>query len=236
MPESIDAENIIRYYNDLLDLHVDESHAVGWSNAESQASKFYEVTQIFAHEKHPFSVYDVGCGLGHLHEFLAKTNPLARYYGCDINPKMVERAHQRNANLEVECRDILLSPPQERYDYVVASGTFNLRMNSSKAAWKHYVQQILAALYGITGRGMAIDFLSTFAQSEEPNEYHEDPSEILTFVQRNLSPLAEIRHSVSPGHFAVFAYRSFPLKRISRLRGPSLKSKSTIDIRGTKSP
>ncbi len=236
MPNSIDMHNIIRYYDGLLDKNGNDGQAVGWRNAESQERKFFEVTQIFAHEKQPFTVYDVGCGLGHLRDFLRENNHFARYYGCDINPRMVERARQRNLELAVECRDILLSPPKRRYDYVLASGTFNLRMNAPKRAWKEYVQHMLRALYGIARRGMAVDFLSTFAKGQESQEYHQDPSEILAFVQRSFSTLAEIRHSLSPGHFAVFAYRSLPLKSISRLRGPSLKSRSMTDSLGMKAP
>ncbi len=236
MPPSIDSANIIRYYDSLLETHGDDTRAVGWRNAESQARKFFEVTRVFAHEKRPFTVYDVGCGLGSLYDFLKADNRLARYYGCDINPRMIERARRRHRELAVDCRDILLAPPRQRYDYVLASGTFNLRMNTSKRAWKTYVERMLCALYKIARHGMAVGFLSTAARHEEPYEFHENPARILDFVQTAISPLAEIRHSASPGHFAVFAYSSLPLKRISRLRGPSLKSKSMIERRGIKSP
>lgn len=229
-------QKVIRYYDALLDANGDDSRAVGWRNDESQARKFFELTQIFAHETERFTVYDAGCGLGHLRDFLQKANPLARYYGCDVNPRMVERALGREPGLAIECRDVLLSPPRKKYDYVLASGTFNLRLNASKREWKAYVRGAAAALYAIARRGVAIGFLSTFARSQTQGEYHEDPADILRFVQRTLSPLAEIRHSSSPGHFAVFAYRSLPLRRISRLRAPSLNNRSTIDIRGTNSP
>ncbi len=236
MRRSIDLENVTLRYDALLDRYSDDSRAVGWRDAQSQASKFYEIAQVFAHEKRSFTVYDVGCGLGNLYDFLKDTNRFARYHGCDINPRMIERARRRHGKLAVDCRDILLAPPRKRYDYVLASGTFNLRMNNSEPAWQKYVERMLRALYGISRHGIAVGFLSTFARHEERDEFHENPSRILDFVQRALSPLAEIRHSASPGHFAVFAYRSLPLKRISRLRGPSLKSKSMIERRGIKSP
>lgn len=236
MPNSIDLENIIDYYDGLLEKHTNVSRAVGWRNAESQKRKFFEIAQVFAHESRPFTVYDVGCGLGSLYDFLKDTNRLARYYGCDINPRMIGKARQRNGRLAVECRNLLLSPPKKQFDYVLGSGIFNLRMRTSKRAWKEYIYQMLMAMYGMTKRGMAIGFLSTFARREEPDEYHQNPSEMLEFVQNAISPLAEVRHSLSPGHFAIFVYRSLPLKSISRLRGPSLKSKSMIDKFGTNAP
>ncbi len=236
MPSSIDLHNVIRYYDRLLDRNAGDTRAVGWSSPESQERKFLEVTQIFAHERQPFTVYDVGCGLGHLHDFLKETNRFADYYGCDINPRLVEMARQRSPGITLECRDILRTPPKHKYDYAVACGTFNTCLKTSKSAWTAYVQNMLRMLYRIARRGIAVDFLSSFAKGKVATEYYPDPSEILEFVQRRLSPLAEISHSSSPGHFAVLAYRPLLRTSISRLRGPSLKSRSTIDKRGTNEP
>ncbi len=236
MSNSIDIAGIIRYYDGLLDKHRDEARAAGWRNAGSQASKFSEVAQIFAHEDRAFSVYDVGCGLASLYDFLKKHHRQAQYFGSDINPRMVERARRMHPGIDLECRDILRARPRRRYDYAIACGTFNVRLNISKTRWLAYVEDMLHNLYGMARRGIAVDFLSSFARGQLASEYHADPSDILSFAQRRLSPLAEIRHSSSPGHFAVFVYRAQPARTISRLRGPSLKSRSTIDSRGKNAP
>jgi SAM-dependent methyltransferase len=227
---------IISYYDGLLDKHGDDPQSVGWSSTVSQRRKFFEIAGLFAHEKLPFTVYDVGCGIGHLHDFLAEINPLARYYGCDINPRMIEMARRRIPPIEIACRNILRTPPKEKYDYAVACGTFNTRLKTPRPVWAAYVRDMMRMLYRIARKGIAVDFLSSFAEGKLTTEYYQDPSEILDFVQRRLSPLAEIRHSSSPGHFAVFAYRWLPAESTSRLRGPSLKSRSTIDSFGVNEP
>ena len=204
----MDLEAIIRAYDTFLDSGHDDARSVGWRNAESQAAKFAELAQVFAGDKSSFTVYDVGCGLANLSQFLRHSYPLAKYKGCDIHPGMIERARLKNPRLALECRDILRSPPHAKYDYVVASGTFNLRLKHSKPEWERYVKSMLRRCYAIAKRGMAVGFLSSFAERKDAMEYHADPSLMLKFAQQRLSPLAEVRHSQSPGHFALLVYRS----------------------------
>ncbi len=207
MRESIDLNPVLRYYNALLDKHRDDSRAAGWRNRESQYRKFFEITRVFEHDAEPFSVYDVGCGLAGLHEFLKETNPLARYKGCDINPRMIERARRAVPEADIEWRDVAVAPPSIRYDYVVASGTFSIRGRIAKSPWTVYVTDMLRVFFQIARRGIAVGFLSSFASAKVAGEYYAEPAELLDFAQRRLSPLAEIRHSLSPGHFALFVLK-----------------------------
>ena len=201
-------QGIVRAYDRLLDSGADDARAVGWRNAESQMAKFAQIALVFAGEAGPFTVYDVGCGLGNLYDFLRRTYPLSQYAGCDIHPRMIERARLKHPGIEIEQRDVLRSPPPAKYDYVVASGTFNLRLNHSKSQWQAYVRKMLQTFFSLSRRGISAGFLSSFAAQKERSEYHADPSELLRFAQRRLSPLAEVRHSASPGSFALLVYHS----------------------------
>lgn len=204
----MDLKQIICAYDEFLGEHGDDARSVGWRNAETQYRKFAEICAIFASETAPFSVYDVGCGLANLSGFLKERYPLARYAGCDIHPGMIEKARLRHPGIDVENRDILCSPPQKSYDYVVASGTFNLRLGNGLAGWNRYTESMLCAMYAFGTKGISAGFLSCFAENQVPDEYHPDPAELLAFAQLRLSPLAELRHSQSPGHFALFVYRA----------------------------
>ena len=119
---------------------------------------------------------------------------------------MIALARLRRPGVAVEERNILDNPPEERYDYVVASGTFSHSAVSDKA-WTDYVHEMMETMFRIARRGIAVVFLSTFADMQDEGDYHQDPSEILRFAQQKLSPLAEIRHSFSPWTFAIFVYR-----------------------------
>ncbi len=198
---------VLRFYDSLIAGDFDDARTVGWRSAQTQRRNFAALADIFAKETGRFSVYDVGCGLADLSRYLQEVQPAARYAGCDIHPTMIARARLRHPGVDVQERNILESPPEELYDYVVASGTFSHCAGRDRA-WTDYVHEMMGAMFRIARRGIAVVFLSTFADLREAGDYHEDPSEILRFAQRELSSLAEIRHSFSPWTFAIFIYRN----------------------------
>jgi SAM-dependent methyltransferase len=206
LPSDLDLERLLQFSDSLLDTERDDARRVGYTTKAGQARCFAALARIFQHETSSFSVYEVGCGLAHMHDFLRKFYPLATYKGCDINARAIEQARRRHPDINLECRDILLSSPDDKYDYVLAAGTFNWKLDVSEDRWKAYIQQMLAAMYGMAQRGIAVDFLSAFAPIKASGHYHPDPSEMLAFAQRRLSSAAEIRHFYR-WHFAVFVRR-----------------------------
>jgi SAM-dependent methyltransferase len=194
------------FYNALLDSHGFSAKAVSWRDEAFQQFRFASIAQAFDHERGPFTVYEVGCGLGHLRDFLRQHFPKASYSGADINPKMIERALQRDPTLAVEHRDIVNDPP-EPADYVVESGIFNLRMQHSDEAWEAVVRSVLKAMYATAKRGIAANFLTSHVDWKREIAYHQDPSRTLHFALTELSRFAEIRHAYYPWEFTLAVYR-----------------------------
>jgi len=194
------------FYNALLDSHGFSAKAVSWRDEAFQQFRFASIAQAFEHEREPFSVYEVGCGLGHLRDFLREHFPLASYSGADINPKMIERALQRDPTLAVEHRDVVKDPP-EPADYVVESGIFNLRMQHTDEAWEAVVRSVLKAMYSFAKRGIAANFLTSHVDWKREIAYHLDPARTLHFALTELSRFAEIRHAYYPWEFTLIVYR-----------------------------
>jgi SAM-dependent methyltransferase len=207
--------DLIEYYNALLDNHGFSAKAVAWRDEPFQQFRFASIAQAFEHERGSFSVYEVGCGLGHLRDFLRLHFPKASYSGADINPKMIERALERDPDLAVEHRDIVKDPPPPA-DYVVASGIFNLRMQHSDEAWESIVRSVLKAMYASAKRGIAANFLTSHVDWKREIAYHQDPARTLHFALTELSRFAEIRHAYYPWEFTLVVYREArPLPHIS---------------------
>jgi SAM-dependent methyltransferase len=203
-----DFEPIKDHYRKLISEHDDPAQACSWQNADVARRNFAAVSQVFAHETAPFSVYEIGCGFGMLGEFLAAHFPLARYSGSDILPEMVERAKARNVNVDVEQRDVIANPPTQQYDYVVISGVFNLRMSNDDASWFEFVKRLSQAAFGIARKGYACNFLTSYVDWKRELGYYQDPGAIFDFAQRELSRFSEIRHSYYPWEFTLFVYHA----------------------------
>lgn len=206
------------FYNALLDDHGFSAKAVAWRDEAFQQFRFASIAQAFEHERGPFTVYEVGCGLGHLRDFLREHFPNASYSGADINPKMIERALERDASLAVEQRDIVSNPPPPA-DYVVASGIFNLRMQHTDEAWETVVRSVLKAMYAMAKRGIAANFLSSHVDWKREIAYHQDPARTLQFALTELSRFAEVRHAYYPWEFTLAVYREARPLRFAQAEG-----------------
>jgi SAM-dependent methyltransferase len=185
----------------------DDIQAVGWKRRETRDLNFYAASELFSHEEGPFSLYEVGCGLGAYAEYLQKRHPQVKYAGCDIVEASIRKAKQRDSRLNVELRDIRVSPPAKT-DYSVAIGTFHLNHGLSESDWMAFTTSVLRAMYGFSTRGIAATFLSSKVDFQKPFGYYADPVEMLRFAQLELSRTSEIRHGWYPFGFTLLVYRT----------------------------
>jgi hypothetical protein len=115
--------DIIAAYRDSHRMHGESPAAVQWPKGR-QDLRFRALTrQIDPAE--PCSLLDFGCGLAHLKDYLDQHGFRVDYTGADIVPEFVDAVAARHPGARV----MLLDDPAaltERYDHVVASGTFNI--------------------------------------------------------------------------------------------------------------
>jgi SAM-dependent methyltransferase len=125
-----------------------------WSSAASQRERFRLIHAIGAWERR--SVADVGSGCGDFLGFLRAAGWRGRRYrGFDIVPEMVEAARRKHPGGRFEVRDAIGEGLDGAYDYVVASGTFNLLVAGHAA----FFRRAVGALYDACRVGVAFNVL-----------------------------------------------------------------------------
>ncbi len=111
-----------RIYRDSYEERGDDYSALRWSSRHAQLARF-EVLGLLGGLQGA-SILDLGCGLGDLCSYLAERGIEADITGYDIVPEMIEACRLRYPKAFFECRNILLKPPNRRFDFVLASGVF----------------------------------------------------------------------------------------------------------------
>ena len=145
-----------RFYEDTLARHgPGTARGVRWPSAEVQRGLFRELAACGAWQG--ASVADVGCGVGDLLGFLQEENLSVDYWGCDISPAMVRAARRKHPDRRArfERRDVLARGFPRRFDYVVASGTFNIRVTDHEA----WMERMLTAMFRACRRAVAFNVL-----------------------------------------------------------------------------
>src|SRR5439155_24940087 len=147
-----------RYYTQKLEEHGAVARGVDWNSDESQELRFEQLLQVVAPDRR-FSLNDYGCGYGALAGYLARGGCDVDYRGFDISPKMREAARTALAG---NARIVDTVDELEPADYTVASGIFNVKLESGDDDWLAYVFETLDRLDALSERGFGVNALTSY--------------------------------------------------------------------------
>ncbi|HZI14225.1 MAG TPA: class I SAM-dependent methyltransferase [Myxococcus sp.] len=188
------ADEQAAFYGALLEQYGDDPRSLSHRDQATQYERFHRLARVFEGETGPFTVHEVGCGMGHFGEFLQQHHPRALYSGSDVHPAFPEACARKFPQGRFHTRDIVAVLPEERYDYLTLSGTFNVRLSATPEAWRGFVQGMLGAMYALCTRGFAVNFLTTYHDPgyTRAELHYQPPGELLDFVVGKLSRFWEL--------------------------------------------
>lgn len=181
------------YFESVTDYPHDH-RGVKWTCAESQFIRFKVLCEI-ADDIFRSSILDVGCGLGHLVDYLKSNHFTGIYKGIDIVDQMIVLASKRHPTFDFETNDID-SIGLNNYDYVLASGIFALLES------KH-VKDLIPALFDRAKKGLAFNCLSARAQEKEDGMHYQIPGDIFHFCKK-LTHKVKLREDYLQHDFTVY--------------------------------
>ena len=98
---------------------------------------------------------------------------------------------------------------REEVDYVLASGTFNLRAELADADWEAHVRRVLEGLWERSRRGLGFNLLARGVKVAEPALYMGDPEAWATWCASALpGALVAMRYGPPLPDFTVLARRA----------------------------
>ena len=186
--------------------------AVWWASQDTQRRRFEVLAEVGAWDG--MRAADVGCGVGDLFGFLQERGLDVSYQGYDISPDMVAaaRAKYPQGRARFELRDVVATGLPRRFDYVVASGTFNIRFNHHE----RYLRRALRTMYEGCSRAVAFNVLTPIPPEHPDAElieklygdlFHHVELEALLAFCRTLTPRIETRQGYLDWDATVFLFR-----------------------------
>ncbi|MBS4173021.1 class I SAM-dependent methyltransferase [Bacillus sp. FJAT-49736] len=181
---------------------------VQWGSDESQKIRFHYLNKLFKSDnKERASLLDVGCGIAHYYDFLLDgkfTN--IQYTGLDIQKSFIEYASEKHRNSIFINKSLFELETDKKYDYVVASGTFNVTLPNVNMY--QYIKQCIDKMYDLCNKGIAFNLLS----SNTPKEYMGDketyfnPIEILKLCFEHTNKI-DLYHSYKINDFTIIIFK-----------------------------
>lgn len=192
------------YYTEKLNKFGVTPQGVDWNSYESQGLRF-EMLSEFIDFKNKFSILDYGCGFGAMYEYYKNKVGLDfSYNGFDISNSMINEAKKKYKDITnvnwFNKLDTNLS-----YDYVVASGIFNVKQEVSDDSWLDYIFKTLSQINQISIKGFSFNLLTKYSDKEYMKDYlyYADPLVIFDYCKKNFSKYVSLKHDYPLYEFTI---------------------------------
>ena len=194
---------IEKYYGEKIREHGAIPKGVDWNGEESQQLRFEQLLRVCPHDT-AFSLLDYGCGYGSLYDAMKKKFQHFTYHGLDISEDMIDAARKNyeqagNASFDVGMQ------PKGTIDYIVASGVFNVRLETTDDAWWAYLLNTLELMNRFSDKGFAFNCLTKYSDKERMRDYlyYADPCRLFDYCKTYFSKNVALLHDYGLYEFTI---------------------------------
>jgi SAM-dependent methyltransferase len=196
-----------RYYSDRIERFGPTPAGVDWNSGESQTLRFNRLLEILVDPADPQpadSLIDYGCGYGAMADYLEQGGLAIDYCGFDISRAMITAARSRPTRT---LRRTFTDDPGSlrRAAFAVASGIFNVKLDSPVEEWKAYVWDTIEGLDRLATRGFSFNMLSMYSDPSKRRSdlFYMDPLDVFGTCQRRFSPRVSLLHDYPLYEFTI---------------------------------
>ena len=135
--------------------------------------------------------------------FLEKGKFNIKYYGCDLIKEFLETSKNKFPQYTF-FKDISdIENSGKIFDTIVCAGVFNFLYCDDEKEHFEYIKNILLKLYSLSKINLIVDFQTEFVDFKISNSYHQNISDLINFIIKNLSRRFSIDHSYMPYEYNV---------------------------------
>jgi SAM-dependent methyltransferase len=191
------------YYSKKISEHGATPQGVDWNGELSQNLRFIQLMKVCEDNDGIFTLLDYGCGYGGMLDYLLpiyKNRML--YKGLDISTEMINAAKLKH-DAKNEFFETL--PASFKADYVVASGIFNVRQDTTDEEWLKYIYQTLDEINNISLKGFSFNILTSYSDAEYMRNYlyYANPETIFSYCKKKYSLRVALLHDYPLYEFTI---------------------------------
>lgn len=153
------------------------------------------------------SVFDVGCGIGELNDWLSARVKHLKYHGNDIVPEMVEAARERIPECDIRSVDLSNDPDLPKADIYCLSGVFNFHGGMDMDKWEKYCQSMVTVMFQHSKIGICFNGLSTSADYYDEAMFYSSSQQWVSFLNKECSRFIGVK-----ADYALFEHSIYVLQ------------------------
>lgn len=195
------------FFQKTLDEYGASAQGVGWNGRDAQQIRYKILSKVIEEGDDSFTMCDYGCGVGYYLSFLREhyRQRSVKYVGYDILQDMLLRARE-NYGADDESHSFVLGEHlQDRYDYIVSSGIFNLKQDIEENKWKQYILETIEQFDKHSIKGFAFNALTKYSDLDKmrPDLYYSDPLFLFDYCKKNFSRNVALLHDYDLYDFTI---------------------------------
>lgn len=181
-------------YEKLFESHKISHQSLHFASFYSQMIRFLQFLKIGAIDGR--KILDLGCGLGDFHRFLNEQGIHTDYTGFDIVSGFIDHCQSTYQSAHFEKRNVLISKPQERFDYIFSSGIFAFGN-------REFFEQMIHMAFDLCRKAFAFNIYQT-----NDKAFFKICVEDVLFYCRRLKPKKiTVLNKYLPDDYTVFLYK-----------------------------
>jgi hypothetical protein len=180
---------------------------VFWNNVETQYLRFDRLLHNIISFIEGCSIHDVGAGTCDLHRYLHINNINHEYSGTEIVQEMIDYSLKQYPNIKLYNRNFTDEIINEKYDFLLLSGTLNLMNKCNLNEWEEFCYSLISKMYNISTKAISFNCLSSNRTFSDPSLYYFNPMEVFDFCVKNLSRFVLIDHCYPLYEFTVTVFK-----------------------------
>ncbi len=197
----LDSINI--YYTKKIKEYGLTPKGVDWNSTESQKLRFEQLCKVIEPIEY-FSILDFGCGYGALLNYLKENKRNFHYKGFDISDEMISQAIKNKNDFKNAVWETKLSN-EEIFDYTIASGIFNVKLENNEPDWMSHVKNTLAEFNKHSRKGFSFNMLTSYSNKELMKDYlfYANPGYFFNYCKKNFSKYVALLHDYPLYEFTI---------------------------------
>lgn len=204
-------KSVAEYYSSRIAEYGATPCGVDWKDERAQKVRFDKLLSVIEPRQGRYRLVEFGCGYGALWEHAAAGDLKLDYEGLDISQDMVAAARERLGE-HPGLRFTLGKAPAQPGDYCVASGLFNVKLDTPAEDWERYVLSVIADLDRHSQRGFAFNCLTSYSDEDKrsPRLYYGDPCFYFDLCKRRYGFNVALLHDYDMYDFTILVRKRIP--------------------------
>lgn len=196
-------KEVNNYYSQKIIKNGATPQGVDWNSIESQELRFEVLSKVITDVAN-FSVLDYGCGFGSMYDYFKHKYSNFKFIGLDISEEMINEALKKHEQ-DAASQWLTTITDADKFDFVIASGIFNVRLENTQEDWLIYVLETLQKLNSHSTKGFSFNVLTKYSDKEFMKDYlyYADPLFLFDYCKTNFSKNVALLHDYNLYEFTL---------------------------------